>query len=107
MKRVCFTIQESVIDRFDNACRETGLTRSQYLGCLLSGRIDIRPPVFGYRTLIQNLSSIERDLKVIALKENLSDNDKILILTKLYEIKQLMADRLVLPENKIEELSTL
>ncbi|MCR5337559.1 MAG: hypothetical protein K6E75_03280 [Lachnospiraceae bacterium] len=93
MKRVCFTIDESVIERFDNACGEAGLTRSQYLGCLLSGRIDIRPPVFGYKALIQCISSIERDLKAIALREELSDNDRILILEKLVEIKQLLEGR--------------
>ena len=93
MKRVCFSVDESVIERFDNACGDAGLTRSQYLGCLLSGRIDIRPPVFGYKALIQCMSSIERDLKAIALREDMSDNDRILILEKLTEIKQLLEER--------------
>ena len=39
------------------------------------------------------MSSIERDLKAIALREDMSDNDRILILEKLTEIKQLLEER--------------
>ena len=87
MKRIYFTIPPELIERFDKACKKAGLTRSLYLSCLLSGRLDIRPPVLKYRGLIRELSSIERDLKVIVLKDDLCDNDRILIMEKLKEIR--------------------
>ena len=91
MKRIYMTMDEKEMKRFDKACGKAGLTRSQYLTCLLSGRIDLRPPVLRYKEMIRELSNIERDLKVIALKDGLSEDDKVMILTKLSDIKDVFA----------------
>ncbi len=93
MKRIYMTMDEKLIERFDKACQKAGLTRAQYLTSLLSGRIDIRPPVFQYREMIRQLSSIERDLKVLALKDTLSDNDRVLIMTRLSDLKEVFTGK--------------
>ena len=57
---------------------------------LMSGKKDIRPPTIRYRELIHKLDAIERDVKVIAMKESLKDTDRICIMAKLEDIKKLM-----------------
>ena len=94
MSRLFLSLTDEEIKRFDSACERAGLTRSQYLKCLLGGRIDIRPPVLKYKKLITELSDIERDLKMIAMKEELSDEDRLLVMTKLSDIKDLVKERL-------------
>ena len=94
MSRLFLSLTEDEVKRFDSACKKAGLTRSQYLKCLLRGRLDIRPPVLKYGKLISELSDIERDLKMIAMKGELSDEDRLLVMTKLSDIKELVKDRL-------------
>ena len=93
MKRLYMTMDEKLIERFDKACQKAGLTRSQYLTTLLSGRLDIRPPVLQYREMIRQLSSIERDLKVLALKDNLSEDDRVLIMIRLSDLKDIFTGK--------------
>ena len=102
MKRIYMTMDEKLIRRFDGACEKTGLNRSQYLSCLLAGRLDLRPPVLKYKEMISALSEIERDLKVIAMKDSLSDNDRILIFAKLSDIKELLSGEFTKKEVKDE-----
>ncbi len=91
MKRIYMTIDEQQIERLDKACKKLGLTRSQFVSALMKGRTDIRPPVLQYKEMIRQLSEIERDLKALALKDDLSDDDRILILTVLSDIKDTFA----------------
>ena len=59
----------------------------------VSGRRNIRPPVLQYRELIHVLGNIERDLKVIAMKEELADKDRIFIMQKLADLNDTFAGR--------------
>lgn len=93
MKRIYMTMDEDLIRRFDKACEKAGLNRSQYLSCLLAGRLDLRPPVLQYKEMIRQLSDIERDLKVIALKDGLSDDEKIRIFAGLSDVKDILRGR--------------
>lgn len=91
--RLFMSLTEAEVKQFDKACDKAGMTRSQYLKCLLNGRRDIRPPVLQYRDMIHELDSIERDLKVIAMKEDLSDEDRLLIMQRLSDIKEMLSGR--------------
>ena len=91
--RLFMSLTEAEVKQFDKACDKAGMTRSQYLKCLLSGRRDIRPPVLQYRDMIHELDSIERDLKVIAMKEDLSEEDRLLIMQRLSDIKEMLSGR--------------
>ena len=90
MKRLYMTLDEKLIERLDKACRKAGLSRSQYMEVLLSGRIDIRPPVLQYGEMIRKLCGIEQDLKVMVLKDSLSEEDRVLIMTRLSDIKEMI-----------------
>lgn len=93
MARVFLTLTDEENTKFKKAAEKAGMTKSQYLRYLLGGRRDIRPPVLQYKQLIHELDSIERDLKVIAMKEELSDNDRLLIMEKLSELKEMLSKR--------------
>ena len=91
--RLFLSLTEEEVQAFDKARNKAGMIRSQYLKCLLSGRRDIRPPALQYRDMIHELDSIERDLKVIAMKEDLSDEDRLLIMQRLSDIKEMLSGR--------------
>ena len=91
--RLFLSLSEEDMQKFDRACEKAGMKRSQYFKYLLSGRRDIRPPVLQYRELIHVLGNIERDLKVIAMKEELADKDRIFIMQKLADLNDTFAGR--------------
>ena len=91
--RLFLSLSEEDMQKFDRACEKAGMKRSQYFKYLLSGRRDIRPPVLQYRELIHVLGNIERDLKVIAMKEELADKDKIFIMQKLVDLNNTFSGR--------------
>lgn len=93
MSRLFLSVPEKELERIDLMCAKTGMTRSQYFSFLLSKRHDVRPPVLQYRELIHELDRIDRDLKVIAMKEELSDEDRLLVMTKLSDLKDILSGR--------------
>ena len=93
MARLFLSLTDDEVAKFDRAREKAGMTRSQYLKFLLSGRRDFRPPAMRYRELITKLSDIERDVKVVAMKDALSDEDRLLMLTRLNDIKEIISDR--------------
>ena len=55
---------------------------------LISVQKEIRPVAIKERELIKLLAEIERDLKVIAMKPSVSNEEKVLILAKLDDLKK-------------------
>lgn len=90
MSRVFLSMTEEEVSALDEAREKVGMTKSQYVRYLMSRKKEIRPPTIRYRELIHKLDAIERDLKVIAMKESLKDTDRICIMAKLEDIKKLM-----------------
>lgn len=88
--RLFMTVSQEELDFFESAREKLGMNRSQYLRYLVGGQREIRPPAIKERELIRHLADVERDLKVIAMKENLSDGDKLLVMEKLDDIKKQM-----------------
>ena len=91
--RLFLSLSEEDMQKFDRACEKAGMKRSQYFKYLLSGRRDIRPPVLQYRELIHVLGNIERDLKMIAMKEELADKDRIFIMHNLVDFNNNFSGR--------------
>ncbi len=92
MKKIYLTLDEEVIEKFEKECKRHGLTRRQYFSRLLSSRNDIRPPAIRFRKLIKLLESVERALKVIALKDALSEEDRVYVLQSLSDMKKAFYD---------------
>lgn len=90
MSRVFLSMTEEEVSTLDAAREKVGMTKSQYVRYLMSGKKEIRPPIIRYKELIHRLDAIERDLKVIAMKESLTDTDRICIMAKVEDIKNLL-----------------
>ena len=90
MSRVFLSMTEEEVSALDTAREKVGMTKSQYVRYLMSGKKEIRPPTIRYKELIHRLDAIERDLKVIAMKESLTDTDRICIMAKAEDIKNLL-----------------
>ena len=88
--RLFMTVSQEEMNSFETAREKLGMNRSQYLRYLIGGQREIRPPAIKERELIRHLADVERDLKVIVMKENLSDGDKLLVMEKLDDIKKQM-----------------
>ncbi len=86
--RLFMTLSQEELDAFENAREQLGFNRSQYLRYLISGQKEIRPQALKERELIKLLAEIERDLKVIAMKPSVSNEEKVLILAKLDDLKK-------------------
>ena len=87
--RLFISVSEEEFSLFEKAREELGMNRSQYLRYLIGGQKEIRPVAIKYKDLISHLANIDRNLKVIALKDELSDQDKMVMLTKLQDLKKL------------------
>ena len=90
MSRVFLSMTEEEVSTLDAAREKVGMTKSQYVRYLMSGKKEIRPPTIRYKELIHRLDAIERDLKVIAMKESLTETDRICIMAKVEDIKNLL-----------------
>ncbi len=86
--RLFMTLSQEELDAFENAREQLGFNRSQYLRYLISGQKEIRPQALKERELIKLLAEIERDLKLIAMKPSVSNEEKVLILAKLDDLKK-------------------
>ena len=87
MSRVFLSMTDDEVCALDAAREKVGMTKSQYVRYLMSSKKDIRPPTIRYRELIHKLDAI---VKVIAMKESLTDTERICIMTKLEDIKNLL-----------------
>lgn len=95
MSRIFLSMTEEEVCALDAAREKVGMTKSQYVRYLMSGKKDIRPPTIRYREMIYKLDAIERDLKVIAMKESLTDTDRICIMAKLEDIKKMLNGKVI------------
>ena len=91
--RLFLSLSEEELKSFEAGRNELGFNRSQYVRYLIAGQKEIRPPVIKERAMISKLANIDRSIKVIAMKDELTDTDKMLIFTKLDEIKKLLGQK--------------
>lgn len=90
--RLFMTLSQEELERFEEARERLGFNRSQYLRYLIAGQKEIRPQAIKERELIKLLAEVERDLKIIAMKPSVSNEDKVLILAKLDDLKKKFND---------------
>lgn len=90
MARLYFNLKDEELERFENNRNELGLNKTQYIRYLMEGKREIRPPGIKNRELISYLSKIDKELKVLVMKNNLSDLDVMRLLTKFDDIKKII-----------------
>ena len=88
--RLFLSLSEEELALFENAREQIGMNRSQYLRYLIGGQKEIRPAAIKNRGLISHIASIDRSLKVIAMKDELSEIEKLQMLALLEDIKEMM-----------------
>lgn len=91
--RLFLSLSEDELKKFEEGRNELGFNRSQYLRYLIAGQKEIRPPAIKDRAYISKLASIDRSIKAIAMKEELSDTDKMLLYSKLDELKKMIGNK--------------
>ena len=70
---------EKDVERLDVLREELGMNRSQYVRHLLSGQRKIMPVAIKEKQLIDVLSKIDLDMRVLALKEGISPGEALAI----------------------------
>ena len=89
--RLFLSVSEEDLHRLDMLREELGMNRSQYIRYVISGQKKVLIPSVKYKEMISKLSQIDLSLRVIALKEEMTSEDKLLIYTKLQEIKEIVS----------------
>lgn len=88
--RLFLTLSENEFYQFENSRAQLGMQKSQFLKYLLQGQKEIRPMPIVHRQLLDKLSSVDRNLKIIAMKEDLSDEDRLYTMEQLMDIKEFL-----------------
>ena len=89
--RLFLSVSDEDLMRLDMLREELGMNRSQYIRYIISGQKKVLIPPVRYRELVTKLSQIDLSLRVIALKDEVSNEDKLYIYSKLQEIKEIVS----------------
>jgi len=89
--RLFLSVSDADLSRLDILREELGMNRSQYIRYMISGQKRLLIPSVKYKELISKISQIDLSLRVIALKDDMTAEDKLLIYTKLDELKKLLS----------------
>ena len=89
--RLFLSVSEEDLHRLDMLREELDMNRSQYIRYVISGQKKVLIPSVKYKEMISKLSQIDLSLRVIALKPEMTSEDKLLIYTKLQEIKEIVS----------------
>lgn len=92
-KRLFLSMSEEDVDRLDRLRNELGMNRSQYIRYLLSGQRKVIPSSIKDKKLIEVLSQIDLDMRVLALKDGVTAKDSLAIFSEIKEIKRLLGDK--------------
>lgn len=89
-KRLFLSVSEEDLNKLDRLREELGMNRSEYIRYVIAGQKKIMPFSIKEKKLIEVLSAIELDINVIALKEEIKQEDVITVYLKMEEIKDLL-----------------
>lgn len=91
--RLSLSLSRDEYESFENARSVLSMNRSQYLRFLISGQREIRPPAVREQNLIKALADVDMDLRIIAMKPSVSDEEKLLIMAKLDDLKKQIEEK--------------
>lgn len=101
MERLFLSMPSEDLAKFENAREQLHLNRSQFVRYLIGGQKDIRPPSLKYNDVIKKINNIELNIKNISMKENVTDDEILLLVTKLEEVKEQLALLLINSKGEI------
>lgn len=90
-KKLYINLTEEEFEQYENSRNQMGMQRGKYLKYLLNGQREIRPVSIVNEKIIGKISEMNRHLKIIAMKDELEDNEKIYIMEQIRDIKELLA----------------
>lgn len=88
--RLFLSLPPEDLERLDVLREELGMRRSQFVRYLLSGQKKSIVPSVKYVELNKHMTEIDTSLRVIALKEELHESDKLQIYAAIEDIKRLL-----------------
>lgn len=92
-KRLFLSLSEEDILKLDKLRAELGMNRSQYIRYVLSGQRKVINPSIKYRELVNKLAELELCLRVIALKDTISLQEKLEISMGIKELKKILDEK--------------
>ena len=102
--RLNMCVAESDVEILDLRRAELGMSRSEFVRYMIRNQKRIVPVSIKEKELIRVLSDIDTHLKVIALKEILSVEDRLFLYSEIDEIKNLLGKEVTcaLVEHKLK-----
>ncbi len=92
-KRLFLSMAQEDVDKLDRLREELGMNRSQYIRYLLSGQKKVLPTSVKDKELINAISKIDLDMRVLALKEEITPEDSLALFCEIKEIKDLLGGK--------------
>lgn len=89
-KRLFLSMSQEDVDKLDQLREELGMNRSQYIRYLFSAQRKVLPSSVKDKKLIDAIARIDLDLRVLALKDEMTPGDVLAIFCKIREIKELL-----------------
>lgn len=89
--RLFLSVSDADLSKLDILRAELGMNRSQYIRYLIEGQKRVLIPSIKYKELITKVSQIDLSLRVIALKDEMDEKDKLIVYSKIEEIKLLIS----------------
>lgn len=88
MKRLFLSISERDLSKLDSDRKILKMNRSQYIRYLLSNYSI--PDVVTKADEIEKISEIDLSLRVLALKEDLNEHDRLKLFSEIKDLKELL-----------------
>ena len=91
--RLFLSVSDNDLKKLDELSSDIGMNRSEYIRHIIRNQRLIIPASIKEKEMIRLISKIDTDLKVLALREELTDADKLFIVSGIDDIKKLLRER--------------
>lgn len=99
MNRLFISMPDDMLETFEEERKILQMNRSQYVRYLMANGGDLRPASIRFQKMIDYLSEIQLSLRVIAMKDSISDDDRLYIAKQIDEIKKILDKRYTFGQN--------
>lgn len=94
VEKKSLSMNEEDWDLLDRGRSQYGMPRSMYVRLLLAEHENKTPSFIQYKEVIQVMSELNNSIKVLVLKDTISDAGKLQIIEHMEEIKKLIKEKL-------------